>query len=76
MKTILITSIAAITLTQMANASGGAWFRDIGPGASPFVSSSSPTSVRSQAATKQKTAAKRAVARSKPKLADQRITKR
>jgi hypothetical protein len=77
MKAILITSIAAVALTQAANAGGGAWFRDIGPGASPFVSSSSPTtSVKAQAVTKQKAAPKRAVSRSKPKPADQHITER
>jgi hypothetical protein len=77
MKTALITSIAAIVLTQAANAGGRAWFRDIGPGASPFVSSNSPTtSVKSQATTKHKAAPNRAAAKSKSRVADQRITKR
>jgi hypothetical protein len=77
MKAVIVTSIAAIALTQAANARGGLWFRDFGAGASPFVMSSSPTiSVKAQATTKQKPASHRAIARSKSKSAEKRITAR
>ncbi len=75
MKTILITSIAAIALTQAVNARDWAWFQgDIGVGSSPFVSSSPPTTKVAQTVIKQKAAPKRVVARSKARSADQRIT--
>jgi hypothetical protein len=78
MKVILITSIAAIALTHAANARDWAWSQgDIGVGSSPFVSSSSATnSATWQHVTKQKAVPKRAVARSKPKLTDRRVTAR
>ena len=78
MKTILITSIVAITLTQAAHAKTWAWFHgDIGVASSPFVSSSAPaTNVATQGATKKQTVQKRAVAKSKPRSTDRRITQR
>ena len=71
MKAISITLIAAFALTHVATAHTWAWFRgDIGVGASPFVSSSSPANnPTAQAAKKRKTGAKRAIAGSKSKAA-------
>ena len=78
MKTILITSIAAIALTHAAHAGDWTWFRgDIGIGASPFVSSSSPTkNVTTRVVTKPKAASNRSVAQSKSKSTGRRITAR
>jgi hypothetical protein len=78
MKTVLITLIAAIALTHAADARDWAWFRgDIGIGASPFVSSSSPTkNVTTQVATKKKPASNRAVVGRKSKSTGHRITAR
>jgi len=77
MKTILITSMAAIALTHAAHAGGFMWFRgDIGT-ASPFVSSSSPTkNVTTPVVTKPKAASNRSVAGSKSKSTGHRITAR
>jgi hypothetical protein len=75
MKTILITTIAAIALTHGATA--GTWFRGGIGLQSPFVSTSSPTNrVAAQAATKKQAVQKHAVAKNKSKSADQRITAR
>jgi hypothetical protein len=78
MKTIFITFITAFALTSAATAHTWMWFQgDIGIGSSPFVSSSSPTNrVAAQAATKKQAVRKHAVAKSKFKSADQRITAR
>jgi hypothetical protein len=78
MKTILVTLIAALALTHTAAAHTWMWFQgDIGVGSSPFVSSSWPANkVTAQTAAKQKAFSKRAVARTKSKSADKRITAR
>ena len=77
MKTILITSIAAIALTHSAHAGDFMWFRgDIGT-ASPFVSSSSPTkTVTTRVVPKRKAGSNRSVAGNKVKVTSDRITER
>ncbi len=77
MKTILITSIAAIALTHAAHAGDFMWFRgDIGT-ASPFVSSSSPTkTVTTRVVPKRKASSNRSVAGNKVKVTSDRITER
>jgi hypothetical protein len=77
MKTMLVTSIATITLTHATQARDWAWFQgDIGI-ASPFVLSSSPTkNVTIPVVTKRKAVAKRSVTGRKSDSTRHRVTAR
>jgi hypothetical protein len=77
MKTLIITCIAAMSLTHAAHARTWAWFHgDIGL-ASPFAAfSKHATTVTRQSTTKSKAVQKRAFTKSKISSADKRMASR